>query len=336
MSNTTKINEEFIKSSKDAAGIYFLESEYWKRKFLLENEGSIDSIKSDICLLNEYFDELASSVDKKNPIMYPLTPIKIMQREFYRKANDAQVVYGDNEKLISSLLLSLQEREFPNNIKKILKKINHLSFRYHYYVDDLIAPADMDELAPLILGDNSSLPSAPCPYHHKDAVSEISENVYRSGFSVHSDEKINLFTVQGEFKCDFMALINFRHRKFNYSDVVNTFRKQLAYLIYCQKGFDNLTHEEKKDLIYTFKSDAGKGYGSEFIVSRAVGLWIWDYKFKNKGVKKIAIFREIENTKYNKHYDVKNIKSTSSDYTKLSRILDKTNRCVESGKVLVL
>ena len=49
----------------------------------------------------------------------------------------------------------------------------------------------------------------------------------------------------------------------------------------------NLTDEEKKDLLFTYKSDAGKGYASEFAVSRAVGLWMWDSMFKNKDKSKI-------------------------------------------------
>ena len=50
-----------------------------------------------------------------------------------------------------------------------------LSFNYHYYVDDLVAPQDFGELATLILAENDQLPTAPPLYHHKDAFSEICE-----------------------------------------------------------------------------------------------------------------------------------------------------------------
>ena len=97
-----------------------------------------------------------------------------------------------------------------------------------------------------------------------------------------------------------------------------------------------MTNEEKKDILFTFKSDAGKGYGSEFAVSRAVGLWMWDNIFKNKDKKKIDIYREIGQTNYSNNFDVKDIKASSGVYKKLERILKRTVQFVESGKVLRL
>lgn len=327
-------DEEFLKFSKEAAGIYFWESEYWKRKFLCENEKNIEIIKKSISVVNYFVDNLLNDFGLSTVFVYPITPIKIMQREFYRRAVNSRIIYRDVEEKLSDFFSLLEVREFPDEINNILHRMNFVSFNYHYYIDDLVAPQDLDELAPSILAENCQLPTAPPLYHHKDAINEISEDVYRSGFPEHVDERLNVFIPKGEFECDYMVLINFKHKKFNYSDVVNTFRRQLAYLIYREKGFSKMTDEEKKDLLFTFKSDAGKGYGAEFAVSRAVGLWMWDNMFKSKNKKKIDIFREIELTKYKNNFDVKNIQTSSGVYKRLERILKGTEQCIKSGKVM--
>ena len=325
---------EFFKLSKEAAGIFFWESEYLKRKFLSENEKEIPSIKYGVGVINDYFSSLLSEFGVKNDLLYPMTPIKIMQREFYRREAHARIYYGDIGKKVYNFFSSLESKYFPDEVLRILHRMAVLSFNYHYYVDDLVAPHDFDELAPSILDENGQLPTAPPLYHHKDAFPEICEDVYRIGFAEHADEKLNFFTPKGEFECDYLVLINFQHKNFNYSEVVNTFRKQLAYLIHRAKSISKMTDEEKKELLFTYKLDAGKGYGSEFAVSRAVGLWMWDSMFKNKDKSKIDIFREIELTKYKNNFDVKNIQASSGVYIRLKRILSGTEKCVKSGKVL--
>jgi len=334
MSKKIKIDEDFTKFAKEAVGVYFWESEYWKRKFLLENEEFVELTSKEISIINKYFDELLNRYGCIGDYNSHRSPIKIMQREFVRRYTNSRIFYKKCDKKMSEFFSYLEREEFPHEIYCILLKMHGLSFCYHYFVDDLVVLTDMDKLAPSILDENSVLPPAPCPYHHKDAVYEIDECVYRSGFPVQSDQRLVVETVRGAFECDYMALVNFKHTKFKYSDVISTFRRQLAFLLYCHNGFDDLSEDEKKDLIYTFKSDSGKGYGSEFAVSRAVGLWIWDNKFYNKNKKKIDIFREIESTKYNNNFDVKNLKSGSGVYKRLERILDGTERCIASGKVL--
>ena len=327
--------EDFKKCSRDARGVFFWESEYWKRKFLKENEGVIDDLRSDIEFVLDFLKNSINPNYADNNFDYKKNGIKFMQVEFYRRIiQDYKSKYADPENGFNIRLL-LEGRSFPEVIEEKLFRMNSCSYNYRYYIDDLISRTDMNNLAPCVLSADGLLPEAPPLFHNKDAVPEISENAYRSGFAVRDIDKIEIFFREKLFSCDYLAMVNFRHDDFNYSDVVNCFRRQVAFLIYSHKGYNNLTKEEKKDLIYTFKADAGKGYGSEFSNSRAVGLFIWDYKFFNSELRKLPeIFNCIANSAFKDHLGFTSAKSGSAMYKRLSRILDATNDCVDAGRVL--
>ena len=327
--------EDFKKCSRDAHGVFFWESEYWKRKFLKENESAIEDLRNDIGAVSDF---LKQSIDPKYANIdfnCKKNGIKLMQIEFYRRLlKDYNSKYASPDNGFDLRLL-LTGCSFPEVIEDKLYKMNSYSFNYRYYIDDLISRTDMNDLASCVLIADGLLPEAPPLFNNKDAVPEISENVYRSGFAVRDVDKIKIFFCEKQFSCDYLAMVNFRHDDFNYSEVVSCFRKQLAFLIYSHNGYNNLSKEEKKDLTYTFKSDAGKGYGSEFSSSRAIGLLIWDYKFSNSKLKKLPeIFNCISDSAFKDYLCFTSAKSGSAMYKRLSRILDVTNDCVASGKVL--
>lgn len=334
--NNSKVKKIFEKNAKNARGIYFWEAEYLKRKFLAESNG-LDIILKDYLLeVKKHLHENILSMHKDKKVNYEKFEIKAMQMEYYyRLAGDKEVVFAHPETGFDLRGL-LRDHSFPEYIEKMLEVMYIVSYNYHYFVDDLLSPWDMNELAPYVL-ENDSLPDPPILHFHKDLTPEIDEEVYRSGFAFPRANKIDVLLNMKKFSSSYVALVDFLHPNFDYKNVLECFKKQLCFLIYCHKENNNiqLTEDELKDLVNTLKSDAGKGFGSGYSCSRAVGLLVWDCRFASKTKEsRQKSYSIIKNSSYKMHYDVDNLLPDSANLKRLNRIYKTTEKCIKAGKVL--
>jgi len=334
--NNLKIKKLFEEKAKNARGIYFWEAEYIKRKFLAESNGLDLILKKCIIDIKKYLRENILSMHKDKESNYENYEIKAMQMEYYyRFIGEKEIVFVHPDTGFD-LREPLRGHSFPEEIEEKLELMYIASYNYHYFVDDLLSPWDMNELAPYVL-EMDSLPHPPILHFHKDLTPEIDKEVYRSGFAFPCANKIDVLLDKKRFSSSYVALVDFLHPNFNYKNVLECFKKQLCFLIYCHKENNNiqLTEDELEDLVNTLKSDAGGGFGSGYSCSRAVGLLVWDCRFASKTKEsRQKSYSIIKNSPYKRHYDVDNLLPDSANLRRLNRICETTEECIKEGKVL--
>lgn len=331
-----KIKNMFETKAKNARGIYFWEAEYLKRKFLLESNGLDILLKNYVADIKKYLSENILSKHKDKEVYYENYEIKAMQMEYYYGFIGEKELAFNHPETGFDLRELLRGHNFPEQIAEKLGLMHIVSYNYHYFVDDLLSLWDMKELAPYVL-EHDSLPDPPILHYHKDLSPDIDEGVYKSGFAFPRASKIDVYLDNKKFSSSYVALVDFLHPNFDYKQVVECFKKQLCFLIYCHKESNNIpmTEKELEDLIFTLKSDAKDGFGSGYSCSRAVGLLVWDYRFfSNTQESRRKSYSIIKKSPYQKCYNVDSLLSDSANLKRLNRIYKTTEECIKAGKVL--
>ncbi|MEI3479060.1 MAG: hypothetical protein V8Q84_08165 [Bilophila sp.] len=139
---------------------------------------------------------------------------------------------------------------------------------------------------------------------------------------------INKFTRQA----DFIITGNTLHNEFDLEGVHEEICDHITWLLYENKKEMNipLTPYEKKAVAALYKKMAQGEYYASHRAARAIGLWLWDARYRFKRYQSdIEAVRALREAKVDVGY-------TESDDRTVLRLLEKTQECIECGQVVAI
>lgn len=350
--NTVWSLENAQKSAKD---IQFWKAEYIKRKAMcsqdykeLQEYMNNTSREWSIYIQEKY------NHDSEIFTKYHGRPFKHLQRHFIYAAQRCD--YVDNGFNFSENFKDFLSRK---DIILNLSVLFRFSTEYGYMVDDLTTLSDMNYILKNINSIDLDPPIFHINKHYPNRFSEDSLSLFNIqprnitisslkfdaeiktiGKVVYQNEDESSGEIYAEIslnnnfyrRADFIITGQTLHEKFDLKDVQEEVCNHITWCLYENKKKRNiaLTRYEEKAVAELYKKMAQGEYYASHRAARAIGLWLWDARYRFKHYQSdIEAVRALREAKVDVGY-------TESDDRTLLRLLEKTRKGVESGQLIAI
>lgn len=331
--------------------IYYWRAEYRKRKFMKEHPDKYKIFPDLINAIYRNLDKIFSN--------YPNDKQRIGQN-YYDKLQQSVFLESLYDFKTPVFIGSFNVRDFfsCDNITKFIWNEVYdtcrYSYEYDYYVSFLSSKCDMYSILKL-LSEGLPLPYPPETHFNKTQKNFIPSHLLKIlRIDKDDDEDSIIKDILAEYNkqypefgadCvvkshnridhDVAILVDIFNKKFDIKSAINEIQEKLIYMIYDYKSRNGieLNKYEFDLLVRLFDLYANGQTKSAHSVSRATGLWIWDYMYFNKQLKKqSSAYREYNKLDVNK-FHVFDEKDESSR-RKFDGIMQKTKLSIDKGEVL--
>lgn len=325
-----------------AKDIQFWRAEYMKRLFIGDDDYEVIKILHDDISKSwrNYLYEEKLALARR----YENNFIKYLQK--YHNTSFIGKTYNDEHVNFSSDFSSFLTKK--DSIKALAFFFN-ASTNYDYFIDDLLSPVDTENILRNI---DEALP-APPPFHiNKHYHTRFPEKILTllqldshhatpiiaNTESLWSEELNNRFgdpTKQINFAeftrfVDFAVMGQATHEDFDIGVACQEIKDHITWVIYEYKRKRNIPLKKAEEAlaIDLYKRMAVGEYGVTYRSARAIGLWLWDQRYRYKTVKSDAeAIRQLKE----KQLDIEH---QASEERTLKRLLENATKCIKTGKVI--
>ena len=349
--------EDFLNQAETTAKhINFWQSEYVKRKFASDCAEDLSKIKSDLDYVKSHINDFLESYPSER-VLFKNDEVHLLQQHYaYLYFRDTTTeIYSKNYRNVNVRDI-LEEIRNLDKVDACLSKFFKYSIHYGYFMDDLIATRDMTSILENILDGNEELPTAPSfhinHYFHQVLPERVLTLLRANPLSKNNKMSLNeeLFQIYHKQQktyypygiaaklCglardpDVIIACQVLSKDFNFDVAMQEIRDHLVYSIFEHKKHYNLplSNDDIKNMTELYNRTSYGEYGSGFMASRAIGLWLWDY-MKLNGCSCNQAIRQLTGQENGKNLAAEHLNSGERT---LRRLYETARKCIDASKVL--